>query len=85
MLSFYREFVIVQQRTLIPLFRSLSDTRLPETHTKEEERGIEVEANRMLKWKKMTKAWNKYHGAEVKHRSSKKSVSIVWLLTHLNA
>ncbi|XP_047736203.1 uncharacterized protein LOC108677625 [Hyalella azteca] len=47
----------------------IHDTRLPETHTKEEERSIEVEKNRMLKWKKMTKSWEKYHGTGVKHRA----------------
>ncbi|KAF2360514.1 hypothetical protein FHG87_008725 [Trinorchestia longiramus] len=47
----------------------IHDTRLPVTHTKEEARSIEVEANRMLKWNKMTKSWDKYHGSNVKHRS----------------
>lgn len=50
------------------MYLTSSDARLPATHTKEEERSIEVEANRMLKWNKMTKAWDKYHGAGVKHR-----------------
>jgi len=68
--------LLATDRLIISHFCSSSDTRLPETHTKEEERNIEVETNRKLKWHKMTKDWHKYHGAGVKHRPG--LLDVVW-------
>ena len=41
-----------------------SDTRLPQTRSKDEEKRLEVELSRIPKWLKMIKTWDKYWGKE---------------------
>lgn len=47
-----------------PLYLFHSDSRLPQSRTKEEAKQLDLEISRLPKWLKMIKSWDKYWGKE---------------------